>query len=107
MKIVCTEAEYVALLDRFKIDVTVIEKGDERVYRGVNTLYGIPVEVEDGNTVRVVRCKDCEHFVDAKGKDSGKPCGYGQCASVSGLRRIICADDFYSGGERRTNDGEI
>ena len=43
MKIVYTEAEYVALLDRFK-------KGDEKKYRGVNTLYGIPVEVEDGIT---------------------------------------------------------
>lgn len=55
----------------------------------------------------VVRCKDCKHFVDAKGKDGGKPCGYGQCTSVSGLSWIICADDFCSGGERRTNDGEI
>ena len=101
MKIVCTKAEYIALLGRFETDVAVIEKGDERIYRGTNTLYGIPVEIEDGNTVRVVRCKDCKHFVDAKGKDSGKPCGYGQCTSVSGLSWIICADDFCSAGERK------
>ena len=35
------------MLDRFETAVTVIEKGDERIYRGVNTLYGIPVQVED------------------------------------------------------------
>lgn len=100
MKIVYTEAEYVALLDRFK-------KGDEKKYRGVNTLYGIPVEVEDGNTVRVVRCKDCKRFVDAKGKSDGRSYGYGQCTSISGLRWIVCADDFCSRGERRINDAEI
>ena len=35
-------------------------------------------KVKKVDAVEVVRCKDCKHFVDAKGKDSGKPCGYGQ-----------------------------
>ena len=53
------------------------------------------------DVVEVVRCKDCENFADAKGKDSGKPCGYGQCKLPTGIRGIVCADDFCSFGERR------
>ena len=52
----------------------------------------------------VVRCKDCKHFADAKGKDSGKPCGYGQCKWPTGIRGIVCADDFCSFGERRADN---
>lgn len=53
----------------------------------------------------VVRCKECKHFADAKGKDSGKPCGYGQCKFATGIRGIVCADDFCSFGERRADNG--
>ena len=56
------------------------------------------------DVVPVVRCKDCEHFAEAKGKDSGKPCGYGQCKLPTGVRGIVFADDFCSFGERRGED---
>lgn len=88
MKIVYTEAEYVALLDRFK-------KGDEKKYRGVNTLYGIPVEVEDGNTVRVVRCKDCV----GKATWYKDGCDVTVCGTSSFY--VVEDNDFCSYGERR------
>lgn len=53
----------------------------------------------------VVRCKDCENFVDAKGKDSGKQCGYGQCKVPTGIRGIVCADDFCSFAKRMDEEG--
>lgn len=63
--------------------------------------------IEDAPTidaVPVVRCKDCEHFADAKGKDSGKPCGYGSCNFAVGIRGIVCADDFCSFGKRKDDE---
>lgn len=61
-----------------------------------------PIDIDLGkDIVHVVRCEDCKHFADTFGKDSGKPCGYGQCKSISGLRWIVCADDYCSSGERR------
>lgn len=56
------------------------------------------------DVVEVVRCKDCEYFADANGKDSGKPCGYGICQNSFGIRSIICSDDFCSFGKRREED---
>ena len=65
-----------------------------------------PIDIDLGeNIVHVVRCKDCEHFAEAKGKDSGKPCGYGQCKYPTGIRGIVFADDFCSFGKRRDDDG--
>lgn len=52
----------------------------------------------------IVRCKDCKHFAEAKGKDSGKPCGYGQCKWPTGMIGIVCADEYCSFGERRSDD---
>ena len=102
MKIVCTEAEYIALLDRFETDVAVIEKDDERIYRGVNTLYGVPVEVEDGNTVRVVRCKDCivgKAYLEQVGMEL--PFVYCQKRKDFFARNFFCADG------KRESDVEI
>ena len=57
------------------------------------------------DAVPVVRCKDCNNYTGARGKDSGKPCGYGQCELPTGIRGIVCADDYCSFGERRDSDG--
>ena len=56
------------------------------------------------DAVEVVRCKDCKHYAEAKGIDSGKPCGYGKCCCAVGIRGVVYDDDFCSCGERR--DGE-
>ena len=80
--------------------------------RPLVTAFHMCVDVKDIETapavdaVEVVRCKDCEHFADAKGKDSGKPIGYGQCKWSTGIRGIVCADDYCSFGERRTDDAD-
>ena len=69
------------------------------------TIYEDMYEVKTApavDAVEVVRCKDCKHFADTKGKDSGKPMGYGQCKQATGIRGIVCADDYCSYGERRT-----
>ena len=57
------------------------------------------------DAVPVVRCKDCNNYADAIGKDSGKPCGYGQCKWPTGIRGIVCADDYCSFGERKDGSG--
>lgn len=49
----------------------------------------------------VVRCKDCNHFKETNGKDSGKPCGYGKCMKPFFIQMIVDAYDFCSYGERR------
>lgn len=59
------------------------------------------VDAHTVDAVAVVRCRDCESFADVKGKDSGKPCGYGQCKWPTGIRGIVCADDFCSFGKRK------
>lgn len=66
--------------------------------------YMIVQEAPAVDAVEVVRCKDCKHFADAKGKDSGKPCGYGQCKWPTGMIGIVCADDYCSFGERRSDE---
>ena len=59
------------------------------------------------DAVEVVRCGECEHFAEYKGKDSGKPCGYGQCKRPTGFIGIVFSDDFCSYGERRDIDGNL
>jgi hypothetical protein len=54
--------------------------------------------------IPVVRCKGCKHFAETKGKDSGKPCGYGKCMKPFFIQMIVDADDFCSYGER--SEGE-
>ena len=57
--------------------------------------------------VKVVRCKDCKHFYEINGKDSGMPCGYGQCLRPLIMPMFVNADDFCSYGERRaTNEAD-
>ena len=56
------------------------------------------------DAVEVVCCKDCKHYAEAKGIDSGKPCGYGKCCCAVGIRGVVYDDDFCSYGERM--DGE-
>ena len=53
------------------------------------------------DAVEVVRCGTCVHFAETKGKDSGKPCGYGKCMKPFFIQMIVDADDFCSYGERR------
>ena len=52
----------------------------------------------------LVRCKDCKWFAECVGKDSGKPCGYGQCTRPLCMRSLIGTDDFCSYGERKDGD---
>ena len=54
------------------------------------------------DAVEVVRCKDCVHFAETNGKDSGKPCGYGSCTKPFHMVGIITGEDFCSLGQRRT-----
>lgn len=61
-------------------------------------------QVPAADVVPVVRCKDCKWFAECVGKDSGKPCGYGQCTRPLCMRSLIGTDDFCSYGERK--DGE-
>lgn len=90
--------------------ITPIEESRDMFYRdsGWNgAATGARLYVENApaaDVVEVVRCKDCNHFADAKGKDTGKPCGYGQCKLPTGVRGIVCADDFCSFGERRESE---
>ncbi len=65
--------------------------------------HGIPFGGE-ADVVAVVRCKECKHFLETKGIDSGKPCGYGLCKLPTGIRGLVSADDFCSYGERRGDD---
>lgn len=53
------------------------------------------------DAVGVVRCGKCKHFAETKGKDSGKPCGYGRCMKPFFIAMIVDANDFCSYGERR------
>lgn len=55
------------------------------------------------DAVEVVRCKGCEHWNELKGKDSGKPVGYGYCRNLCGINGIAYEDSFCSYGERRTD----
>ena len=55
------------------------------------------------DAVEVVRCKDCKHFAETTGKDSGKPCGYGKCMKPFFIQMIVDADDFCSYGERKSS----
>ena len=59
------------------------------------------------DAVEVVRCKDCKHWSELKGKDSGKPVGYGDCRNGCGINGIAYEDSFCSYGERRTDDGNV
>ena len=73
-----------------------------------NVILGVVSTVRNTKTIDAVpvcRCKDCEHYASANGKDSGKPCGYGQCGWPTGIRGIVCADDYCSFGERKEADG--
>ena len=65
---------------------------------------GIAFGDKSPDVVSVCRCKDCEYFAESKGKDSGKSCGYGRCEFVSGIRWLVCADDFCSSALRREED---
>lgn len=56
------------------------------------------------DAVPVVRCKDCKWFAECVGKDSGKPCGYGQCTRPLCMRSLIGTDDFCSYGERKDSE---
>ena len=60
--------------------------------------------LRDNDVVKVVRCKYCKHFTETKGKDSGKPCGYGKCMKPFFIQMIVDADDFCSYGERREGE---
>lgn len=55
------------------------------------------------DAVEVVRCKDCKHWNELKGKDSGKPVGYGDCRNGCGINGIAYEDSFCSYGERRAD----
>lgn len=55
------------------------------------------------DAVEVVRCRDCKHWNELKGKDSGKPVGYGDCRNGCGINGIAYEDSFCSYGERRTD----
>ena len=71
------------------------------------TFFELLDAIEDAPTIDAapaVRCKDCEYFVSANGKDSGKPCGYGQCGLPTGIRGIVCVDDFCSFGKQKEDD---
>ena len=94
---------------------------DALFYRLVNTNPKTPGKFSDGvakalefilnaptiDAVPVVRCKDCQWFAEVDGKDSGKPCGYGQCNQPLGMRRIIFEDDFCSDGDRKEKEEVI
>ena len=59
------------------------------------------------DAVEVVRCKDCKHFYEINGKDSGMPCGYGQCLRPLIMPMFVKADDFCSYSERMaTNEAD-
>ena len=63
---------------------------------------GLRKQVEELEKNQVeVRCKDCNHFKETNGKDSGKPCGYGKCMKPFFIQMIVDADDFCSYGERK------
>ena len=51
----------------------------------------------------VVRCGTCIYYAEVKGKDSGKPCGYGSCTKPFHMTGIITNADFCSFGERRAD----
>lgn len=70
-------------------------------YPEVGGCYGFKSKDE---FVHVVRCKDCQHFYEINGKDSGKPCGYGQCLKPLLMPMLVNADEFCSNGERRENN---
>ena len=60
--------------------------------------------VEEAPTVdamEVVRCRDCKHWHQHSGKDSGKPVGYGDCGNPCGINGIAYEDSFCSYGERK------
>lgn len=61
-------------------------------------------EIPAADVAPVVRCKDCKWFAEVVGKDSGKPCGYGQCNRPLCMRSLLGTDDFCSYGERKDGD---
>lgn len=66
---------------------------------GINQAVGLMNSLPSVDVVKVVRCKDCKHFVAPQ----GVPC----CNNFYGLgfpQRN--GDDFCSYGERRTKDGK-
>lgn len=60
-------------------------------------------DIPTADVVEVVRCEKCIYYAETKGKDSGKPLGYGQCKRIFGTTAIIGYDDFCSYGERRSD----
>lgn len=58
------------------------------------------------DAVEVVRCGECLYFAETRGKDSGKPCGYGICTKPFHISNIVTIEDFCSFGKRRTDNGK-
>lgn len=58
-------------------------------------------EMPTVDAVKVVRCGTCIYYAEVKGKDSGKPCGYGSCTKPFHMAGIITNEDFCSFGERK------
>ena len=91
------------LIDRGQIQYTWWELPGGKYTDGV-TLQSLIHLMPTVDAVEVVRCKDCIHFKETSGKDSGKPCGYGRCMKPFFIQMIVDAEDFCSYGERKDND---
>ena len=75
-----------------------------RMY-ATNEFIALLKKVESGQLVEVVRCRDCKHWHQHNGKDSGKPVGYGDCKNPCGFNGIAFEDSFCSYGKRKDGDG--
>lgn len=58
------------------------------------------------DAVEVVRCGKCLYYSEVRGKDSGKPCGYGSCTKPFAIGNIVTNEDFCSFGQRGAEDGK-
>ena len=58
------------------------------------------------DAVEVVRCGQCLFYTETRGKDSGKPCGYGSCTKPFHITNIVTNEDFCSFGQRRSDHGK-
>ena len=56
------------------------------------------------DAVEVVRCGKCFYYSETRGKDSGKPCGYGSCTKPFHISNIVTNEDFCSFGQRRCDN---
>ena len=91
------------LIDANKIKYTEYRAGGGREYPENVVTEDEIAKMPTVDAVDVVRCKYCKYWSELKGKDSGKPVGYGDCRNHCGINGIAYEDSFCSYGERKTD----